>query len=282
MAAGVPVLSRTNALRRFLNSLPSDLDTVYVADGRPDSRTELYSRAWPWSIEVLEPAKPGIGPARRIIADNVTEKLLFIADCDMELPYGDELDRLREVVLSNPNYGGAAGWRIEQGQVRSGATDLHQYGRTLVRDIRRDIILNEDPAPHAIFDYIPQAGVFRTAVFEDHTYQPMKNVEHLEFFLGHKSTSWRFASVPGVMIRHHKGKDEQYRKYVRDNSKDPEDWKYLKENYGISDQLWGPSDEWSPTASGAASHMFRAIQKTVPPKIWIPLRREIANSSILS
>jgi len=55
IAVGVPVLSRSEALAQFIDSVPAGVSRVVVADnGLPGAHTHVYSREWHVDIDVLQ------------------------------------------------------------------------------------------------------------------------------------------------------------------------------------------------------------------------------------
>jgi len=275
IACGVPVFSRSIALKRFLESVPDYVSSVYVADnGHHNDRRHLYTTDWPYDLQVLElDYDVGIGACRRAIADTVTEPYLFMADSDMELLQTRDLKTLREILTSHDDLGAAAAWLIEPQTVRAGAHNLTFSNGTAIRHVPITPDLTTNPVPFATFDLIPQACLFRTSVFDEYTYDPdIELSEHFDFFYGHKlHTDWQWASTPVVHVLHNKNIDEQYRK-TRGN--DQVDLERTSEKWGVTEIVPGAFADWSDNHDRSlAEDAFDLFRRRTPPRIWVPTRR---------
>lgn len=279
IAVGVPVYSRTSALRQFLESVPSYVETVLVADnGQPEHREEragLYAEDWDWElVDIhLEP-DCGIGKCRAVIAETVSEPYLWIGDCDMEIVRSDDLRVLRDILDANPGVGAVSGWLREGDTVRSGARDLVRDGDRLFKTVREPPAINGDPVPWAPVDMLPQCGLWRSAVFDDYCYDPeIFNSEHVDFFVGHMERSdWTWASTPAVLVEHHRDIDEEYRESKR--GQNPVDLDLMAEKWGIEDIQIGQRPDWVSTRERSAfEQAFDVFRRVTPPRLWVPVRR---------
>jgi len=209
----------------------------------------------------------------------VTERYLWIGDNDMRFTAPGDLRRLREILEADDELGGVSGWLLEAGGVRSDAYDLKQHGRTLLKIPRRPE-LTEAPVPHAEFDFIPQAGLFRSAVFDSKPHDPrFKEREHVDFFLAHEQLGrWNWASTPAVTTLHDKTIDEQYRE--RRGRHRSEAAKLLARKWGVERVVpagvdWAHRDDRTPAEAG-----FAAFRELAPPAVWIRVRRALKRAGV--
>lgn len=274
IAVGTPMFSRETALRTLLGSLPEYVQTVYVADnGEADDR-DVYHEQWPFELSVEHlPYDCGIGPCRANIADRVTEPYLFVCDSDMEVTRMDDLQLLRQVLENNPDLGAIAGWLKEGDTIRTGASHLHERDGTVVKNVRETPEIEGGILPFARFDFIPQAALYRTAIFDSYSYDDeIYNSEHIDFFLGQKAADeWDFASTPGVVVQHHRNIDPEYRNSQR--GKNRVDFETIDGKWGYSRSLPGPRSDWITNRDMTMKEeAFNVFRKATPPAIWMPIR----------
>ncbi len=278
IAIGVPIYTRTHALTRLLESIPGYVDTVYVADnGPPDQRDrDPYTRDWPFTLTVLElEHDAGIGACRHAITQACREPYLWVGDSDMEFARPNDLCTLRRVLDTHPDLGGVSGWLLEDRAVRAGARNLHKHNDIAIKeaDDTRPRDGGTDCVPFIRFDFIPQAGLFRTEIYDDYTYDPdMESSEHFDFFWAHKQLDeWDFASTPHVTIIHNRTINESYRETERGNSH--VDLDILEEKWGVHDIQPGGRPDWAAVSTQSlAADVFDLVKQTTPPRVWIPLK----------
>jgi len=274
IACGVPIYSREAALRQFLESVPAYVETVIVADNGPEQNRDLYRESWPFALDVLHlDHDVGIGACRAAIADACTESFLWVGDCDMAFVDGSDLRTLRAILEANPDLGGVSGWLIEDRAVRAGARDLEVEGDTAIKEAS-DADLETDPVPFARFDFIPQCGLFRTAIYDDYSYDAsVRSTEHFDFFYAHKQLDeWQFASTPAVMIRHDRTIDRQYRESHRGGGHVDRD--VLADKWGIEHVEPGARNDWAKVHDhGVKSDAFNVVKQTTPARVWVPIKR---------
>jgi len=280
IAVGVPMFSRERALEQFLESVPSYVSTAYVADnGRPETRP-LYdgSDRFAFDVEVLQlDYDAGIGACRQAIERAVTEPYLWLGDNDMAFTRRTDLRVLREILDSDPMLGGVAGWLLEDARVRSGARDIEVVGSTLVKQAR-DPEIDAEPYPHARFDYIPQAALFRSDVFETYRHDDaLREREHADFFLTHRERgSWEFASTPTVTVVHDTEIDAEYRRDDRGRHLDEAD-KVIADKWGIENISYGPTHDWAHYNDRSIPEaMFDVFRRAAPASVWLPVRRALS------
>jgi len=276
IAVGTPVFSRTAALKQLLNSVPEYVSTVYIADNGPDDpdRAQLYQQSWPFEVHVCEMEYDvGIGKCRREIADTVEEPYLFVCDSDMEITRADDLRTLRSILTRHDDLGAVAGWLKEGNSVRTGARNLRHDGDTVFKNVAETPEM-EGEIPFARFDFIPQAALYRTAIFDTYTYDPkIWNSEHIDFMYGHrKRNEWDFASTPAVLVQHHRDIDPEYRESKR--GKNHIDFDVMAEKWGFNEVHPGPRSDWMTTTDQHVfEDLFNIYRRLVPPKLWIPTRK---------
>jgi hypothetical protein len=285
IAVGVPVYSRTDALEQFLRSLPDYVSTAYIADNGPDEskaerQSRLYCRDWKFSVEVLDlEHDAGIGPCRAAIADAVTEPYLWVGDCDMEIVRYHDLRMLRRILAANPDLGAVAGWLQEGDSVRSGARQLIEDDGTVYKTVPDQPDLRQDPLPHATMDMIPQAGLWRTAMFEDVSWDAsVFNSEHIDFALSAKPSDWKLASTPAVLVAHHRDIDPDYRESKRGSNR--VDMQILERKHGVQAVHVGERPDWVTTRDrGVFEQGFDIVRRVAPPALWTPIRRVIKGAT---
>jgi hypothetical protein len=279
IACGVPVYTRTEALEQFLKSVPEYVATVYVAENGPaasrEERAALYDgRDWPFALEVLDlNVDVGIGRCREAICAALSEPYLWMGDCDMAFVDGNDLRRLRGVLERNPDLGGVSGWLLEGGTVRAGASQLVEHGGRLIKAVEEPTEIEGEATPFARFDFIPQAGLFKSEVYDTYSYDPdIRNSEHVDFFYGHAQRGeWEFASTPSVMVQHNRWIDEQYRESRGDGHIDEA---LLKEKHGINNIAPGTNLDWTGYCDRSVKErLFEAFRASTPPGVWMPTRR---------
>lgn len=277
IAVGVPVFSRTDALAQLLGSLPEYVETVYVADnGTTADRRELYDSDWPFSVSLIDlPYDCGIGACRHAIAEAVTEPYLFVCDNDMEITRPGDLRLLRSVLETNDGLGGVSGWLVEGDTVRAGARDLEETGDTVLKSAREHAEIEHDPVPFARWEFIPQAALFRSNVFDTYTYDPdMYNTEHIDFFYGHaQAGDWEFASTPAVLVQHHRNIDPEYRDK---RGKNHVDFDRTAAKWGFDNAAPAAESDWCTTRERpVAEQAFNVFRTLTPPAVWVPVRKAL-------
>lgn len=277
IAVGVPMFSRTEALTNFLESLPPYVSRVYVADNGEAPDRHVYTEPWPFDLEVINMGYDcGIGPCRAAIGNAVQEPYLFVADNDMEIIRPDDLRILQRILEENPDVGAVSGWLKEGNTIRTGARDLHETGDTLIKNVRDSPEIETDPVPFARFDFIPQAALYRTAIFESYQYDPeIFNSEHIDFFIGQKDAGrWEFASTPVVLIEHNRDIDEEYREGKRGSNR--VDFDLMSEKWGYETAVPGPRSDWVTNRDVPMSEQaFNVFRQATPPKVWVPVRKAL-------
>lgn len=276
IAVGVPMFMRDEALHRLLNSVPEYVSTVYIAENGEEQDRALYHDEWPFELDVLRlPVDCGIGHCRAALTNAVEETYIWIGDSDMEFVRDEDLRTLRTVLERNPDLGGVAGWLIEGDVVRAGARDLLVEEETIIKTAANPEI-EGDEIPFARFDFIPQAALFRTAVFEDYDYDPrMQSSEHVDFFYGHRQrTDWDFASTPTVMIQHNRQINQEYRQSERGGNH--VDLDLLEGKWGVRNTVPGDRPDWG-FVRGRPLHeqAFDVFRRATPPRVWLPVKRTL-------
>jgi len=275
IAVAVPVLSRSEALAQFLESVPAGVSRVVIADnGMPGAHTHVYTRDWHVDIDVLDLDHDiGIGACRAALVEAVTEPYLWMGDCDMQFVDGRrDLARLREILDSDPQLGGVSGWLVEGGTVRSAAKDLRAVNKTLIKTAANPEMCR-DPYPHARFEFVPQAGLFRRAVFDTYGYDDdLRTHEHMDLFFGHREAGeWAFASTPVVQVMHNKWIDQDYRETRGQHDVDRD---VLAEKWGVRRTVPGAASDWAQVRErSTAERAFDVFRQATPARIWLPVRR---------
>lgn len=282
IAVAVPVLSRSEALAQFIESVPAAVSRVVVADnGPPGEHTHVYARDWHVDIDVLDLDHDiGIGACRAALTEDADEPYLWMGDSDMRFVDGRrDLARLREILDSDAQLGGVSGWLVEGDTVRSGARDLMIVGDTLVKD-GTDPTVEPDPYPHARFDFVPQAGLFRRAAFETAGYDAgLRAHEHMDFFLGQREAGeWCFASTPVVQVLHNRWVDADYR---RERGQHDRDRDVLADKWGIRRTVPGAASDWAQVRDrSTAERAFDVFRAATPARVWVPVRQALKRAGV--
>lgn len=190
----------------------------------------------------------GVGAKRNVLSERPDEKHLLILDSDMEVPHNFEV--LRQQLEARPDVGGVSGMYLERGRISTVSTDLYTVGVDLHRGIReRPTIERVSESPFVEFDFHPQVGVFRTACFEDYTWDANYTIggEHLDFYVGHKQTTdWVFGLCPEVLIPHDPGGSEEYVAHRYSELKNERSREYFLSKWGYDD-IVQETDRWIDT-----------------------------------
>jgi len=275
IAVGVPMFSREQALQNCLDSLPSYIETAYVADNGAEIERGVYQREYPFSVEVLDlPYDCGIGKCRHEIAEACEEDYLWVGDNDMEITRENDLQILKCILENNPDLGGVSGWLIEDNTVRAGARNLRKHGSTAIKDVS-DIPEMEGEIPFCRFDFIPQAGLFKSAVFDDYNYDPdVEATEHLDFFVAHQQTQWEFASTPAVVVKHNKWINESYRESERGGNH--ADMDITADKWGIETVVPGNRADWGYVRNRTIPQQaFDVFKRITPTPVWLRVRQSL-------
>jgi hypothetical protein len=273
LAIGVPMFTREQALHQLLASVPGYVSTVYIADNGEDTDRDCYAESYPFDVHVLRlPYDCGIAQCRRAITDVCSETYLWVGDNDMAFTADQDLQILKAILDEHPDLGGVSGWLLEGNTVRAGARNLQRYGETVIKEAVDAPAIEHSPYPFARFDFIPQAGLFRTACFDDYNYDPaLHNTEHLDFFVGHQQTDWEFASTPAVLIRHNRAIDQAYRDA---RGTDHADFARTAEKWGITDTAPGCRPDWGHLRDRTVPQQaFDVVKRVTPPRVWMPIKR---------
>ncbi|PCR91574.1 hypothetical protein CP557_14165 [Natrinema ejinorense] len=245
VALGVKVFSRTEKLETLLESVPGDhYETVYVADdGRTEERSHLYERAWPFALEVIDlPYDAGLGVGRNAIVDALSEEYLTIVDSDHEVP--PNADVLVRQLEARPEFGGISGLLLEHGTIQGLCHDLSEDGDVLVRETGSKTAAIVAGYPLVAFDFVPNVATFRRACLEEQGWDERYVIgrEHLDFFVAHRATDWRFGTCPAVLFPHRPGGGGEYDSNRLDPAKLLASKSYFREKWGydqvVAREFW--------------------------------------------
>lgn len=209
LALGVTVFKRTEKLRALLDSVPSIVDRVYVADdGKTDDRHDIYDGEYEFDLDVIDlEYDAGLGRGREAITDALSEEYLLVVDSDQKVP--DNVSILLEQLETDSDLGAVGGLFLEHGTLTGMCHDIFEEDGLLIRDAPRGKpVRNVAGAPLVEFDFIPNAAVFRKECLDEYTWDPAYRIgkEHLDFYVGHrKQTDWRFGVCPRVLFPHDPG-----------------------------------------------------------------------------
>jgi len=280
IAIGVPMFEREQALKKLLASVPAYVETVYIADNGQNDYRSVYAGPHDFELDVsFLPYDCGIAKCRQKIVEECSEPYLWIGDNDMEIVADQDLLKLKAILEANPELGGVSGWLLEDNTVRAGARNLEVHNGTAIKEAVDTPDVETNPYPFARFDFIPQAGLFRTVCFEDYCYDPdLRNTEHLDFFIGHQQTKWEFASTPAVLVKHNREIDAEYRKT---RGKDHADFDRTNEKWGIKATAPGCRSDWGYYQDRSIKQQaFDLLKRVTPPGVWLPIKRGFAKLGV--
>jgi len=224
IAVGTKIFTRIDKFEGLLESIPSWVSTMYVADdGEPSSKkSTLYEQRYPFELQILDlEYDAGLGKGREAILDVLSEDYLLIVDPDHRIPNTASI--LYDQLEKRPDLGGIAGILVEPEHQRlyCEAQDFREEqtgtGTRLVRG--PDVNTTSKPiemvagAPIATFDFIPNVALLRKECLLDYSWDIEYDFggEHIDFYVGHwKHTDWSFAVSPSVHFEHYPGGDAEY------------------------------------------------------------------------
>lgn len=240
VAVGTKVFTRDGQLRQLLESVPSVVDTVYVADdGEPTELKErIYSADYAFTLEVIDMEyDAGLGAGRAAIVERLSEDFLAIVDTDHRFP--PNFEALLDVLRTEERLGGVAGAIVEPDRDRYyvEAQDFAENGTALIRSptLEDKNIEMVDRHPIVRFDFVPNAAVFRRECVEDYCWDPAYVIEqeHADFYVGHwRRTDWTFAICPSVVFEHYPGGNETYLRERGSLRKERNSQRYFLEKWG--------------------------------------------------
>jgi len=241
IALGTKVFSRTDDLRRLIESIPSFVSKVYIADDGEmnEEKSVIYNADYDFQLQVIALEYDlGVGAGRNAIVDAASEDYIFIVDPDHQLT--PSIGVLYEQLKERPDIGGIGAIIVEPENDRlySQAADFREKrtddGLRLVRETR-GIDNNKEiqiaaGAPLVEFDFIPHATLFRLECLRDQAWDEayLTEFEHEDLFVAHwKRTDWKFALSPSAQMLHYPGGDTEYLL----NRQDPEKTSHGREHF---------------------------------------------------
>ncbi|WP_159900211.1 glycosyltransferase family 2 protein [Salinirussus salinus] len=248
VALGTKVFSRPGDLYRLMESIPSWISQVYIADDgkMTEEKLAIYNSNYDFELTVLDLEYDlGVGAGRNAIVDAVTENFIFIVDPDHQLP--PTVSLLYEQIKDSPRMGGIGSLIIEPENDRlySQAADFREIStngsRELVREThgiesKKNIRIVKG-APLVEFDFIPHATLFRRECLEEQAWDEafLTEYEHTDFFLSHwKNTDWKFSISPSVQMLHYPGGDTEYLLNRQDPEKTAHGREHLLNKWGYN------------------------------------------------
>jgi hypothetical protein len=295
IALGTKVFSRTDDLQRLLDSIPSYITKVYVADDgkMTQKKSALYDADYSFELEVIDlEYDAGVGAGRNALVEAVTEDYIFIVDPDHQLT--PTMNVLYEQLQELPEMGGIGAIiaEPENDRVYSQAADFREEnteeGVKLIREAQgvegKKEVRVVSGAPLAEFDFIPHATLFRSDCLQeqawDDTYQT--EYEHSDFFVAHwKHTDWKFAISPSVHVLHYPGGSTEYLLHRQDPDKTSHGREYFMEKWGYID-METTEERWIEAGSIATvskniESAFRILREEGPIALLRQARLYLSN-----
>ena len=270
ITCGVTLLSRTEKLRKLLHSIDrSPITNVVVSDdGDADARHDLYySNDWDFELNVVRLTDgSGVGYGRNRALDYVDTDNFLLVDADHQIP--ENVGELKRILDADDSIGAVGGLLREANGIGGSGTNYHLLKRGEKRYLQLDV--QEAPIPKTIaghlffeFDKIPNASLFRTAVFDDGMWDPEYNVgsEHRDFYLSHVTDNWRYGITPSVLFPHSIDETAAYQRMRFSPTANNESATYFREKWGIEQVIVG--NHW-PSMGGGKPRWFRQLDTTYP------------------
>lgn len=247
---GTKLFTRTAKTHQLLTSVPDAVDRVIIADDGDEDLSLLIREDWPFTLEIIDlPYDSGLGAGRQAIVDAVDSEYLLIVDTDHEVP--DNVGALRDILEADPSIGGVSGM-IDNGDGPTGLFhDLVERDGMLLRTFDHEPPA-ESIAGHRFreFDFVPNAALFRTDALAEYAWDPAYTIgrEHLDFYVGHMDTDWRFGVAPDVVFPHHPGGSAFYERNRASATKLAESKRYFREKWGYDAVVY--ESDWKGKGSG--------------------------------
>lgn len=288
IAVGVKVFTRDRRVKSLLNSVPSWVSKVYIADDGEHTtlKEELYNSEYEFDKEVIDlEYDTGIGRSRESIVNTFTEEYLLIIDSDHLIP--DDGIYLYEQLKQRPELGGIGGAIVEPEKDRlyCEAQDLleeqTQSGLKLIRGPRvndKKEIEMVCGLPLIKFDFIPNAALFRRECLEEQSWDPEFVIggEHIDFYVSHwKGTDWEFAVSPSIQFAHHPGGSAEYLNNRHSEKKTSASDAYFKQKWGydkFESKEWAWFDTNQPQYS-STNKLSRAVDIYIEDGVSAVLRK---------
>jgi len=262
ITVGVKTFMRTAKVRACLESLARHpwREVIVADDGEIDSEREaMYAEAaarLPLRLLRL-PFDTGLSAGRNEIVRQCTTAYLLMLDDDQTVPAN--IGQLAEVLDENPGMGGVSCvWR-EHGARKCTACDIQIAGRKVVKAIVGDCSIHSTSSGqrYALFDFIPNSTLFRTACLREQPWDPYYKIgkEHLDFYLAHKQLGhWRFAVSLDVEIGHHPEGAQSGYKAFRHGERVKVSERYFLQKFDIAEVVEGRKfdDGWDRSVGPVA------------------------------
>lgn len=240
----VSTFLRPEKLRTCLSSVAAidraPESVVVVDDGGDVGRTEELCADLKLGVNltVVElPYDAGLAAKRNRGIAEVDEDFVLLLDDDQYPP--TNVHELTAILEENPTVGGVAPYWEERGQIRANAADYSVRNGWLIK-AGGDREPTETDTGHVIFlyDHIPNAAMFRTAVFDDYGWDEGYVIyeEDTDFYYAHRELGrWAFAVTPNYVLRHDPGPGtkEAYETERNDPEKMCESYDRLSQKFGL-------------------------------------------------
>lgn len=220
-------------------------ESVVVADDgeehpEKDRVYETYADRLPLTVVDL-PYDAGLSKKRNEAIDRMETKYVLQLDDDQYVP--SNVHELTDVLDADASLGGVAPFWEERGEIKCNAANYRTRNGWVLKDTH-DRECERTESGHAIYryDHIPNAAMYRTAVFEDYAWDETYVIagEDTDFYLRHSVLGeWDFAVTPDYVLRHDPGPGSvaTYEDERKDLEKITASLDYLTEKFGIKGVL---------------------------------------------
>lgn len=276
---GTKVFKRTEKLENLFESIDnSPISKVIVADdGNTEEREELYEKNYNFDLSVIDlEFDSGLGKGRRRIVNKMDRKYLLIVDSDHLIP---NIKPLYNILENDKTVGGVSGLILEKGKLLGKCNDIFLEDNYIVNDIREQKS-GEDINSNLFieFDFVPNAALFRKETLEDYCWDSEFVIggEHLDFYIGHLETKWRFGVCPEVIFPHFPGGSNEYMKHRGNPFKVEKSHEYLLSKWGknqiINNESWLDRSQQNKTIAGRIVKVLPTLKSK---SLFIQLNRKI-------
>lgn len=176
------------------------------ANQKKDQVYENYSDELPLSVVDLS-YDTGLAKKRNEGLERIDDEFILFLDDDQYVP--SDVHELTTILDENPQLGAIAPFWAENGLIKCNAANFHIKRGWVIKRGDTDECEQTGTGHHMFrYDHISNAAMFRTAVFDDYTWDGFYTIgeEDTDFYLYHKELDkWDFAATPDYIIRHDPG-----------------------------------------------------------------------------
>jgi hypothetical protein len=192
---------------------------------------------------------------------------LLVVDSDHRLP--KNIHVLYDILSKKEHLGGVSGLQIEGNKLAGSCCDLKVENNDVIKYVE------EKKKPEVVeghtifeFDQIPNITLFKKECLENYCWDPHYKIgyEHVDFYLTHLDSDWKFAVCPNVIFKHDPGGSSEYNSFRTDKERLNESKRYFMDKWGYDNILW--NDVFPPTYDHTPVNMYQNIFKYLPEFVY--------------